>query len=68
MKTNTKFILTLVDAIGLVLILFLIPAETTVQIIIKTAAVLVWFVLCYIFKKKFEAKLSDEDTEENKEE
>lgn len=53
---NKKILITVVEAIVLVLIMFLIPAGTTAQIIIKTAVALVWLAIVDIVRRKTAAK------------
>lgn len=55
MKT-LNIILAVVEAVGIVLFLWLIPAETGTQIVLKTLLVLVWFAVFFLIRKKFKFK------------
>ncbi len=56
MEKKVNIILTIVEAVGLVLFLWLVPAQTGTQIFIKTALVLVWFAIFFFVRKKFKLK------------
>ena len=60
MKKNMLIIITAAEVIGFLLISWLVPAETTGQIIGKTAAMLAWIGLSFWYRKKYLKKLEDE--------
>ena len=56
MGKPVSYLLAIIEIIGIVLILWLIPSETSTQIIIKTAVGLVWLFLFFFFRKKYNKK------------
>ena len=65
MNKKVNIILAAVEVVGLLIIFNFIPADTTGQIIGKTAAGLVWLGLYYVSKRILAGKLGERD--ENKE-
>ncbi len=51
MKKNAGVILSVLELVGLVVILFAMPAETTGQIIAKSAVGLIWLSAFFVFRK-----------------
>lgn len=56
MEKKVNIILSAVEVIGIVLFLWLIPAETGTQIVLKTLLVLAWFAVFFFIRKKFKFK------------
>ena len=65
MKKNAGILMSVLEAAGLVVILFVIPAETTGQIIAKSAVGLIWLSVFYLFRKCRSRKL-DEENDKNR--
>ena len=56
MEKKVSYILAAIELIGLLLILWLFPADSSVLIVVKTALALVWIAAFFIFRKKYNKK------------
>lgn len=63
MKNPVNTLIAALELVGLFVINFLIPAETTGQIVGKVAVALVWMALSEIFRRRYLKKLNENDTE-----
>ena len=66
MKKNAGILMSVLESVGLVVILFVIPAETTGQIIAKSAVGLIWLSVFYLFRKCRSRKLDEENDKNRK--
>ena len=61
MKKNAVISLSILELVGLVVINFVMPAETTGQIIAKTAVGLIWLSAYFVYRKLRSSKLDEKD-------
>lgn len=63
MKKNEAVLVSLLELVGLAAILFLMPAETTGQIIAKTALGLIWASAYFLYRKAKSGRPGGKDDE-----
>ena len=56
MEKKVSYLLTTIEVIGIVLLLWLFPTDTPTQIILKTVLGVVWIFAFYFFRKKYNKK------------
>ena len=59
---NTVYI-TILELIGLLLINYLLPDEQTWHIVVKTFAGLSWISLSEVYRRRYEKKLQEKESE-----
>ena len=56
MDKKVSYLLTTIEVVGIVLLLWLFPTDTTTQIIVKTVLGLAWIFAFYFFRRKYNRK------------